>query len=246
VEAQPFHRKSEPKAKHPQLPELLGGVSLGAAALKSRSDAGKLAAFIDMVANAEYWLSFDLSSFEPLLERSPSPFRELAVGIALRFGEGVDGSISLADVERAKTVLEGEVASDLKAGVQRGLDTLERAVRARDDLEEFVAEGFEPHAPSTALSVHALMAAGRAKIVVKGADAGSAGNFQAEVGRVLELSASDDRGKTLEPPEIESELGAPVWAKKSDTVRTVVLVVPGRYRLRVPGRSEGTKALIAT
>jgi hypothetical protein len=266
VEA-PFLKKARAPAKHPEAPELVGGEALRASQLKARPDASQIASFIELIANAEYWLSFELSSFEPLLARSPSPFRELGVGIALRFGEGVDGSVLARDVAAAKEALVPSLPEPLRSGVSTGLETLERAIAARDGIAALERQGFEPYAPSTALSVHALMAMGKARIEVQGAEslaapeaesapateagrrrsagfAPAASGLQARIGTVLELRAEDDKKKPLEPPEIETELGAPVFAKRSGDTRSAVFVVPGKYRLRVPGRAEGSRWLL--
>ena len=243
-----YQRGAQAKPKHPQLPELLGGLNLGANALRSRSDAAQLTTLIELLANAEYWLSFDLAGFEALLARSPSPLRELAVGIALRYGEGIDGSVQASDVASARTVLLSSIPADLESGLVRGLDTLDRSIAARDRRADFAAEGFEEYTPTAALSIHALMAMGRARIEVSGARSGlGGGTFEVELGVPLDLSSSDDRGKALDPPEIESELGAPLIVRRPEgsPARRVVFLVPGRYRLRVPNRSEGARWLIA-
>src|SRR5690348_4666860 len=96
-----------------------------------------------MIANAEYWLSFDLAAFEPLLAKCPSPLREFGVAVALRFGDGVDGMLDANDLARAKeTVLEGELTDALRAGLTSAFETLDRAVKTRDRLSEIEAAGF--------------------------------------------------------------------------------------------------------
>ncbi len=44
---------------------------------------------------------------------------ELGVAIALRFGEGLDGGLSLEDLTRARDQLAAKLAEDLKKGLQR-------------------------------------------------------------------------------------------------------------------------------
>src|SRR5688572_5213357 len=125
------------RTQHPSMPDLVGGVDLSTSALEKRED---VAEFARMLANAEYWLSFDMASFEPLLEKSPSPLRELGVAVLLRFSEQMLGELTLADLEEAKKIVIPGLTTDLQPGVEHGLDTLVRAVRTRDTLEVLKTE----------------------------------------------------------------------------------------------------------
>ncbi len=230
------------KRRHPEARELLGGADLSTKALIDRQAAGPL---VEMLSNAEYWLSFELSSFEPLLVRAPSPLRELGVGIALRFGEGIDGQLNLGDLALARDFLKTAAPPELEAGLASGLASLERAVSTREKLAEFETQGFVRYAPGQALSVHGLRAGGSAEIAVDGVPLGK--ETQLALGVPVVISATDEKKRSLAPPEIESELMAPIWAKplpdKADS-RTVLFLVPGRYRLRVPGRAEGGRSVL--
>ena len=243
VEVQPS--RPPQKASHPAVPELVRGLNLGAAALRARPDADRARTLIEVLANAEYWLSFDLASFEPILALCPSPLRELGVGVALRFGEGVDGTLAAGDLERARAAILAGLPEDLAAGVGDGLDTLGRAIAARDAVPALLADGFEVYAPSAGLSVHALRAMGRAKIEVGGGTEKKA-LVEAPVGARLTLAGTDERGKPIEAPEVESRLRPPIYTRPTEgNTRSIVLVVPGRYQIRVPGRAEGDRVLIA-
>src|SRR5205814_9321811 len=121
VEARQQQRSAPARPSHPIMRETVGGLELSVASLARREDANKIKPFAQMLANAEYWLSFDMASFEPLLAKSPSPLRELGVAVALKFGEGMDGGLSLADVERAREAIATKLTGDLKSGIELGL-----------------------------------------------------------------------------------------------------------------------------
>ncbi|MCC7381861.1 MAG: hypothetical protein IT384_08535 [Deltaproteobacteria bacterium] len=242
VEAQ-FHRAAE-KRKHPALPDLVLGHDLSHAALLARDDSAALGALIELLQNAEYWLSFELSSFEPLLSRCPSPLRELGVGIELRFGEGVDGHLSSEDLSEARRQLLPSLPADLGRAIGSGIEALEHAVAARDRLPDLEALGFASYQPASGLSVHGLRAGGRATILGDGE--ALRGDAVLPIGKPVVLTATDDRDKPLAPPEVENDLSPPLLAKNGaeDGEREVVFLVPGRYRLRVPGRAEGVKTVL--
>lgn len=224
------------------VPELVGGLELAVESLRATPATAPLAALLD---NARYWLSFDLARFEPSLAGMPAPLRELAVGIVLRFGETLDGRLTLGDLERFRGELVAALPAELGPGLGAAADTLARTVTARDATEARLAEGFAAYAPATALSVHALRASGRSTIDLDG-DRGGRGETTVEVGRVLRLSATDERGRPLEPPEVEGP--GLVLVREAPGVpgaRDVILNVPGRYRLRVPGRAEGNRRVLA-
>lgn len=239
------HGKLAGRSAHPSMPELVGGLELSAAHLHRREDAGAIEAFTRMLANAEYWLSFELASFEPLLETCPSPLRELGVAITLRFNDRMDGELTRDDLSRARELLAG-LSSDLASGVAEGLETLLRAVDARESRPRFEAEGFSIYNPTSALSVHSLRAMGKASISVFGRSATDK-QLAVRVGEAIRLSAVDERNRPVKPPEIESRLGAPVLTRdEPEGARSVIFLVPGDYVLRVPGRAAGERKLRAT
>ncbi len=231
------------KRPHPTAPELVGGLDLSSRALRG-GEARRVAELLD---TADYWLSFELASFEAILARAPSPLRELGVGIVLRYGEGLDGRLAADDLERARADLVVGLSAELAAGVSAGVDTLGRAVAARARIAELEAEGYVRYAPTSGLSIHGLRAGGTAHILVDERKAER--DVGLALGQPQALKATDDRGRVLAPPEIESETGAPIWARplpeKGGDSRTVVVVVPGRYRVRVPGRAEAVRTLLA-
>jgi hypothetical protein len=228
------------------MPQLVGGVELSSAVLTKREDSS-VNAIAQMLANAEYWLSFDLAAFEPILAKSPSPLRELGVAIALRFSEGLDGGLSLDDLARARETLAARLAEDLKKGIEEGLSTLERAVRARESISELESEGFRRYQVTQARTVQAIRAMGRSNVHVEGHPDGDK-KVDVRVGDKIVLRATDEKGRPLPPPEVESHLDAPLFAKddKDANARTIVLLVPGEYLVRVPGRATGDRKLIAT
>jgi hypothetical protein len=231
------------RTQHPSLPDLVGGIELSASAIEKREDAA-LTDFARMMANAEYWLSFDMANFEPLLEKSPSPLRELGVAVLLRFSEQMLGELTVADLEEAKKVVVPGLTTDLQPGVEHGLDTLVRAVRTRDMLDALKAEGFSEYAGGKGTSVHALRAAGISNISIDGKTP-SEKRPHIELGRPIKLRATDERGRALDPPEVESRISAPVFVRDAGGERTVIFFVPGEYQLRVPGKASGDRKIVA-
>jgi hypothetical protein len=246
VEVHQQPRSGPARPAHPVMPQLVGGVEISSSTLTKRNDAS-LGPFAQMLANAEYWLSFDLAPFEPLLAKSPSPLRELGVAIALRFGEGLDGGLSLSDLEKARETLTAKLAEDLKKGIEEGLSTLERAVRAREAIPTLEAEGFRRYQMTQVRSVHALRAMGKSIVHVEGHPEDAA-KLDVKIGDKIVLSATDEKGRPLSPPEIDSNVDAPLYTKdgKEGNVRAIVLLVPGEYLVRVPGRATGDRRLLAT
>ncbi|MBI2377464.1 MAG: hypothetical protein HYV07_25915 [Deltaproteobacteria bacterium] len=235
------------RGPHPTLTSLPGGALLSAQALEARPEARSLGDLIAVLRNAEYWINFDLSTFEPLMSKSPSPLRELAVGIVLRFGEGIDGALSHDDLARARGALLGGLPADLEGAVKAGLDTLERAVSVREALEALKSEGFAVLRPKTTLSVHGLMSnVGRARLLLDGAPLTST-ELSVELGRLVRIDALDERGRPTDRPELENELSAAIlFRDEAPGSRTFVLTTPGLYRVRVPGRVEGDRRIIAS
>jgi hypothetical protein len=243
VRHQPSRGSAPARPAHPTLRELLGNVDL--ALLSKREDASAIP-LVQMLANAEYWLSFEVASFEPLLARSPTPLRELGVAIALRFGDGVDGMLQAGDIERSKDPILSKLPADLKDGIARGLETLTSAVSARDRLPILEETGFKQYAAGQSLSVHALRAMGRSNIAISGV-ADDEKKIEVKLGTEVELSATDEKGRPLPPPEVESRLEAPLYSKddSANNKRTIYLFVPGEYHVRVPGRATGDRKLFA-
>lgn len=227
------------RSAHPVMRELTGGVDLFAAAKGAAGSLGQ------MWSNAEYWLSFELAHFEPLLSKCPSPLRELGVAIALRYSDRFGGELSLAELEAAEGSLLPECEGPLREGLAGGLATLRRAVEARDRVPSLEAEGWRLYAPTAGRSVHALRAMGKALIHVEGA-VDRDGKLEGGVGQVLLTSATDDRGRPIAAPEIENRLGAPLLTRDDGERRQYLLLVPGEYVLRVPSKASGDRRLVAT
>lgn len=229
------------------LHDLLGGVDLSSEALRTRDDAEGLAPLIGLLDNAEYWLSFELAPFEPLLAYTPSPLRELAVGLTLRFGESIDGRLHEDEIHGFSASILGALPADVAGPLEQGIESLRRAVAARERTEEILSSGFAEYRPPQALSVHALLAKSKALLRVDGKPLSKKSPIEVEIGRPVVISAADESGKALESPTVESELNAPVLARRDDPAgtRTVLFQIPGRYRVRVPGRLEGDGVLLA-
>ena len=240
MEASP---RAAPRRAHPELVELAGGVRLSAEAIRSRSDGHRMETFVQMLENAEYWLSFDLHAFEPVLTTAPSPLRELGVAVALKFNDRPDGLLGTEDVNAAQQFLLRRIAPDLRPGVTEALQRLSAIVELRDRKEALFEDGYLEYAPEPALSVHALRAMGRATILVDGAE-DDAKVLALNVGQPVHLSAIDEKQRPLDPPEIETDTGAPLWIRPRDDGRDVLFLVPGAYRLRVRGRASGDKKVM--
>lgn len=200
-----------------------------------------------MMANAEYWISFELAAFESLLAKSPSPLRELGVAVALRFSEGLDGGLSTGDIRRAREAFGTTIPEDLRRGIEAGLSILERGVNARESISSREKEGFQRYAFTQSLSVHALRAMGRSNISIARC-ANEDKKVQVRIGEEISLAATDEKGRPLSAPEIESLVEAPLYVREGPEPhrRTIFLLVPGEYIVRVPGRATGDRKLIAT
>lgn len=234
------------RPSHPVMKDLAGNVELSVVALSKRTDIAQVQQIKEMLANAEYWLSFDMASFEPLLARTPSPLRELGVAIALRFGDGIDGALQIGDIARGKDMLLPKVPEDMKSGIERAMGTLEHAVAAREKLAVLEEAGFRRYTAGQSLSVHALRAMGKSQINIAGYPDDEK-RVEVKLGEEIVLSAVDEKGRPLPVPEIESNLDAPLLSKDDapNNRRTIVLYVPGEYLVRVPGRATGDRKLIA-
>jgi hypothetical protein len=230
--------QAQQRPAHPVMRELLGGLDL-AALMK----AGEQGAFGKMLANAEYWLSFDVASFEALLSKCPSPLRELGVAIALRFSDRMGGELTLSDLGEAQKVLMAEAAEPLQKGLSEGFLALRRAVEARDRIPELEAQGYKTYAQTAGMSVTALRAMGKAIIEIEGQS--ESGRVDVVVGQPLVVKALDERKRPIAPPEVESRLGAPLLYKDDEPTRTYVFLVPGEYLLRVPSKASGERKLTA-
>ncbi|MEO1336933.1 MAG: hypothetical protein AAFV29_14900, partial [Myxococcota bacterium] len=174
---------------------------------------------------------------------APSPLRELGVAVALKFGEGIDGRLTAKDIASAKNYLPRRIAPDLRPGVVEALNRLDAIVQLRDRETQLAAEGFEVYRPEPALSVHSLRAMGHAIIRIDD-DAERPQTVDLELGRIIRLSAHNEKGRALPPPEIETDTGAPLWVRTANGTRDVIFLVPGIYRLRVRDRASGDKKLI--
>lgn len=231
------------RVHHPVVPALVGEVDLSAGALRTRPDAESITDFIKMLDNAEYWIGFDLASFEPTLARCPSPLRELGVAVLLKYGEDIGGTLSAPDLHRAAEGLQDSLPADLWAGVRRGLDTLERAVAVRDRTPQLLAEGFVASRRSAGMAAHALRAMGSASIWIQGVGAKDR-SPALELGAPITMRATDERGRALTPLEIESAMGAEVLIRDDEDARTVIFLVPGEYQVRVPTKASGARKLL--
>jgi len=231
------------RAHHPSVPALLGGAQLAPSQLRARADAEQLGDFIKMLANAEYWIGFDLASFEPWLNKCPSPLRELGVAVLLKYGEDIGGRLGQRDIERAQEGLQSTLPSDLDEGVQRGLLSLKRAVQARDRAPGLLQDGFHTSQRNAGMAAHALRAMGSASIWIQGVGAKDRAP-QLEVGAPILMRASDERGRALSPLEIDSAMSAEVLIRDEEQARTVVFLVPGEYQVRVPSKASGARKLL--
>ncbi len=231
----------------PHLPELLLGADLSAGSLRSRPDAEQLGPLIALAENADYWLSFQAGAFRPPLASCPSPLRQLAVGIALRYGHAIDGGLEPADLDIFAETIGGGLPEDLATAVKSGIDTLRRMIAAYAQQAAWLEDGWEVYAPESSLSVHELRASGTGTILIDGGPPRGAGAIDTALGAPVVLSATDERGRPLTPPAIERPDHWPVLSRTDEAKgeRTAILFVPGKYRVRVPGKAHGALSLFA-
>lgn len=232
---------------HPVVPQLLAGLDLSSAHLATLPPTPGLDRLQRMIANAEYWLSFDASNLDPLLQSCPTPLRELGVAIALRFGEQFGGRITHNDLSAARAELLEALPPAIRTSILAGLEILERSIRARDGRPDLEARGFRPYVATRSLSVHALRAGGKAIITIEGVDDNAIG-VDVPLGQEIKLTARGERGQALAAPEVESPIanaGVLVFDPPGESGRRIVFTVPGQYRLRVPGRATGDRKIIA-
>ena len=220
-------------------------VDLSLKTLASRPDLSRLTSLLKMMENADYWLSFELARFESFLMLSPSPIRELGVGLALRFAEQIEGQLSREDLRTARSeVLADDLPGDIAEGVSTVIDILERAVTVRDQAAELESEGFVQSEARPVLSPGILQAMGRATVHVEG-QPDNVSPIYVPLGSELIVSATDEKGRPIEPPVIENAMGPPVWMRTEDRRRWIVIAVPGMYALRSPFKAEGARKVIA-
>ena len=246
LRSQTQQRSGPLRPLHPIFKELVGGVELQSVSLLARPDAKQISDLPQLFANAEYWLSFDVAAFEPMLARSPSPIRELGVAILLRYGVGIDRQLTLDDIAHAKKVIFDRLPDDLRTGIDVGLATLEQAIKLRDGFHALEKNGFRHYMPTPSLSVHALRAMERSAITIEGYESNEKRPI-VPLGKEIILSATDERGRGLTPPEVENLLDAPLCVKDAEngSARTIILMIPGEYVVRVPGRATGERKLFA-
>jgi hypothetical protein len=117
-------------------------------------------------------------------------------------------------------------------------------VKTRDALEKLKAEGFAEYSGGKGTSVHALRAAGMSNILIDGKTP-SEKRPAVELGKPISLKATDERGRALDPPDIESRISAPVLVRDTNGERIAVFFVPGEYHLRVPTKASGDRKIVA-
>ncbi|MBK8013382.1 MAG: hypothetical protein IPK13_18765 [Deltaproteobacteria bacterium] len=235
------------RVPHPVVPRLLSGLDLTSANLATLQGPPSLDRLRRIIANAEYWLSFDASSLDPLLQSCPTPLRELGVAIALRFGEHFGGRLTQDDLRTARTELLDALPPAIRNPVLAGVEILERSLHAREERPALEARGFKPYVATRNLSVHALRAGGKAIISIDGIDDNAIG-VELPLGQEIRLAARGERGQALVAPEVESAIanaGVLVFDPPGESCRRIVFTVPGQYRLRVPGRATGDRKILA-
>ena len=193
--------------------------------------------------NAAYWVAFDMAQFEPLLAYAPPVVRDLGVGVLLAFGEHPAGYLELRDLAAARSALQS-LPEELSTALHAGVTTLHRAVSTRDRLPNKELERFREVQSKGGLAAFTLQSSSTAVISVQGHPA--KGKLKVELGVPVRVSATDERGRSLPPPDVENALGAPFWrADSSDGGRDILLAIPGTYILQVPGHSGGARTLVA-
>lgn len=180
-----------------------------------------------LLDNAAYWRAFDMARFEALLAFAPPPLDEVGIGVLLGFGEAPDGRLHPRALNAARQL---KLPPEVQAAFHACLDRLERAVAARERMASLEAEGFRKCMPAPGVRAVALRAVGGAKLRLLDVDPARA----LPLGHAIGLEAKDAKGRVLEPT-VEHSHGAPVWTRSQDGFR-FALLVPGTYRVHVPGR----------
>ena len=238
-------REAPDRRTNVTLPELLGGLTLTRQSLEQRNEEGAVSNLLELISNAEYWLSYETDNFDPNLMYCPSPLRELGVGITLRFGHSLEGLLTLEDIESCREELMSTLPTDLHEGFQSGLDTLTRVVTVRSQIPTFVDKGYRRYEESKKLSIHALRASGRATIKLNGKHVTSQQSTFL-LGEPIQISAVDASNRSIDLPEISNRSGSPIFSKDAfdGEWRECIFTVPGLYRVSVPSRAEGGHKLL--
>ena len=232
-------REGTNRRSNVSLPELVGGLSLTRQSLEQRNEDGALSNLLELISNAEYWLSYETDNFDPNLMYCPSPLRELGVGITLRFGHSLEGLLAIEDIESCRDELMTQLPTDFQEGFNTGLETLTRVVNTSKKTHDFEEQGFRRYEESKKLSVHALRASGRATIKLNGKHVTSQ-QSSFLVGEPIKISAVDSSNRPIDLPELSNRAGAPIFSKDSidGEWRECIFTVPGMYRVSVPSRAE--------
>lgn len=235
------------RTKHQTLPELVNGLDLSRSALLKIEDQSNVATLVEILTNAEYWLSYEPESFDHELMLCPSPLRELGIGIALRFGHSLNGDLTEQDIEQCRQLLSPELSNEMADGVERALQTLKRVVEIRQVSDTYRDQGYQLYEESKTLSVHALRASGRATIKLDGRMVSSS-NTPIMIGQAVKIAALDEKGRPLSLPEIFNSNKAPIYYRDSpeQDYRECIFAVPGMYRVSVPTRPEGGHKLLVS
>jgi hypothetical protein len=198
-------------------------------------------ALLQLLTTAAYWQGFGVARFEPLLVHAPPPLSALGIGVLLKFGEHPAGRLEPRELAAARTAL-AHLPSDLREPALAALDVLAQAVEARERLPEWERQGFRPTALPLGSPAHALRSSGGAQINIDGEALGP--NARVPLGVPLTFTATDERGRPLPPPELQSATRAPVWTADGPPRRAVFLI-PGPYEAQVPGRAFGRRTVLA-
>ncbi|MEE2901241.1 MAG: hypothetical protein VYC39_02880 [Myxococcota bacterium] len=222
------------------LPELLDGLTLTRQSLEQRNENGAVSSLLELISNAEYWLSYETDNFDPNLMYCPSPLRELGVGITLRFGHSLEGLLAIEDIESCREEIMSTLPQDFHEGFQNGLDTLTRVVEVRAQVPSLEEQGYRRYEESKKLSIHALRASGRATIKLNGRHVTSQKSTFL-VGESIRISAVDSQNRPIDLPEVSNRTGSPILSKDSldGDSRECIFTIPGIYRVSVPSRAEG-------
>jgi len=235
------------RRSHPNLPELVGGLDLSRNKLAEHPDESQIGTLMELLTNAEYWLSYEPEAFDNAVLKTPSPLRELGIGIGLRFGQSLDGELAEPDIEACRQQLAKELPPELFKGIERGLHTLSRVIKIRNKLSTFTEQGYRIYEATNTLSVHALRASGRATIKIDGRMVASS-QTDIKIGQSIKLAALDENARALSLPEINDKMGGSIYVRDDaqKEFREFIFTVPGLYRVTVPSRSEGGHKLFVS
>lgn len=187
-----------------------------------------------MHANGAYWLRFQGVDLPPEVLACESPLRELAIGTVLRFGDPLDPELTPDMVTQVAAELAGQAKAPPAV-----LRQLERFADALASVSTWLERGFAWRASNASASGYMVRAGGRhdATWEIDGQALGE----EAPAGCTIDVRVVAPGTGRVPAPDIHNERGAQhLWRRTSADHQQVVLCIPGRYLLALPGQPART------